>query len=223
MKASKRAYVMTARSAKAGATRERICESVMDLYQEHGMDGFTLDGVASRAGTTVQTVLRAFKSKDNLVIEALNRFVRKGASHTAERPGGFAPTPPGDIAAAVNEIVSVYETIGDLVMRNLNNEERNPALKPLLAQGRAAHGAWVKSVFAPQLKTRNGSARVQLRNCLLVATDVYTWKILRHDLGLARPAVEAAIRQMIAAIAKSEDTNGTHPMAELVGRRKPAA
>src|SRR6185437_15025154 len=71
MKKKKRHYVMTARSAKAEATRERICESVVHLYRERPIDEFTLDEVAQRAGTTVQTVLRAFKSKDNLIIEAL--------------------------------------------------------------------------------------------------------------------------------------------------------
>ncbi len=185
MKRRKRAYVMTARSAKAEATRERICESVMNLYRERRIDEFTLDDVAQRAGTTVQTVLRAFKSKDNLVIEALGRFTKQDSPFVADRPGGFMTSPPGDVAAAIKSIFDVYETIGELVVRNLANESSNPALKPLIDLGRANHHAWLKSVFAPQLKARQGAARTQLFNCLAVATDVYTWKILRRDLGLS--------------------------------------
>ena len=214
---------MTARSAKAEATRERICESVTELYREQSLDVFTLDDVARRAGTTVQTVLRAFKSKDNLVIEALDRLTKKGSPHVIDRPGGFAPTPPGDVAAAVAAIIDVYETIGDLVISNLSNEQRNPELKPLLDQGRENHCEWVRSVFAPQLKSRNGNARTQLFNCLVVATDVYTWKILRRDLGLTRPGAEAVVRNMVTAVTERENSDVTSSLAELVGRRQPAA
>ena len=223
MKRKKRTYVMTARAAKAEATRQRICESVMELYRERPIDDFRLDDVAARAGTTVQTVLRAFKSKDNLVVEALDRFTKEDSPFVADRPGGYAPSPPGDVAAAVKSIFDIYETIGDLVVRNLANEDKNPALKPLLDQGRENHHAWIRSVFAPQLKARHGGARTQMFNCLAVATDVYSWKILRRDLGLSRSAAQAAAIEMITAVTLRENSNGTLSVAQLVGRRQPTA
>jgi AcrR family transcriptional regulator len=219
MKTKKRAYSMTARSAKAEATRERICESVMELYRDRPIEDFTLDDVARSAGTTVQTVLRAFKSKDNLIVAALARFTKEDSEFVSDRPGGFRPSPPGDIAAAVTAIYDLYETIGDLVMRNLGNEDRNPALKALHQQGRKNHFAWVQSVFAPQLKTLRGTARTQLYNGLVVATDVCTWKVLRRDLGLSRGGAEAAVRYIVTAMATKEISDGTVPVAELVGRR----
>jgi AcrR family transcriptional regulator len=214
---------MTARSAKAEATRQRICESVMQLYRERSIDDFTLDDIASRAGTTVQTVLRAYRSKDNVIIEALDRLTKQGSEYVADRPGGFMPSPPGDIAAAVTAIFDVYETVGNLVMRHLSNEERNPALKPVLTQGRVNHRAWVRAVFAPQLKVRGGNARAQLFNCLVVATDIYTWAILRRDQGLSRSGAETVVQTMVAAVTGRENANGTHSLAKLVGRRQPAA
>lgn len=205
MKRKKRTYVMTARSAKAEATRRRICESVMGLYRERSFNDFTLDDVAALAGTTVQTVLRIFKSKDNLVVEALDMLTRKDSPQMAGRPGGFMPSPPGEVAAAVASIYDAYETIGDLVIRHLSEEERNPALKPTLELGRKNHRIWVKEVFAPQLKAcSGGSARDQLFQCLIVATDVYVWKVLRRDQRLSRPMAEAAVRQMIAALTGKE-------------------
>jgi AcrR family transcriptional regulator len=223
MKRKKRTYVMTARSAKTEATRGRICDSVMELYREHSLNDFTLDDVAARAGTTVQTVLRAFKSKDNLVVEALDRLTRKNSPQMTDRPSGFMPSPPGDVAAAVASIYDVYETIGDLVIRNLSEEGRNPALKPTLELGRDNHRTWVKEVFAPQLKARGGGARNQLFHCLIVATDVYVWKVLRRDQKLSRPGAEAVVFQMIEALTSKEASDGTVPVAELVGRRQPAA
>ncbi len=35
---------------------------------------------------------------------------------------------------------------------------------------------------------------------LIVATDVYTWKLLRRDQGLSREQTAAAIRHMVQAI-----------------------
>jgi hypothetical protein len=35
---------------------------------------------------------------------------------------------------------------------------------------------------------------------LIVATDVYVWKVLRRDQRLSRPMAEAVVRQMIAAL-----------------------
>jgi hypothetical protein len=35
---------------------------------------------------------------------------------------------------------------------------------------------------------------------LVVATDVYTWKLLRRDRGLDQATVEARVRQLIASI-----------------------
>jgi hypothetical protein len=80
----------------------------------------------------------------------------------------------------------------------------------------------VKSIFAPQLKGQGGGARTQLLNILIVATDVYVWKLLRRDQGLGRSAAEAIVRRMINNVANPENPNGEHPLAELVGRGQPA-
>jgi AcrR family transcriptional regulator len=179
--------------------------------------------VAKRAGTTVQTVLRAFKTKDNLLLASLDHLSAEGSPFLESNPGGYAPTPPGDVATAVAALFTLYESIGDLVMQHLGDERRRPMIKPLLDHGRQNHATWVKSVFAPQLAQRDGSARTLLFNCILVATDVYTWKILRRDLGVSRTAAEAAMRHMIVSATKEDNKDGTLPVAELVGRRQPAA
>jgi AcrR family transcriptional regulator len=222
MKSRKRVYRMTARSAKAAALRDRICAATIRLYRDAALDEFTLDDVARNAQTTVQTVLRAFKSKDNLIFAALELMADKDSPHFAGQPGGFRRTPPGDVAAAVAEIYSAYEVIGDMVIRNLGDEQRNPALKPLLDRGRNHHREWLRSVFEPRLKKTSGAARERLFNCLIAATDVYIWKVLRRDMGLRRPAAEAVVRQLVTSVTM-EQSNGTVSLAELVRRRQPAA
>lgn len=214
MKRPKRHYVMTARAAKAEATRVRIMEVTNALYGERALDDFTLDEVAQRAGTTVQTILRAFGSKDELVFAALERLAASGVP--------LKPTPPGDVAAYVNAIFDIYEAMGDLVIQRLADEAKRPALKPILDQGRRAHRDGVKAAFAPQLARESGPARAQLLHILLAATDVYVWKLLRRDRRLSRPAAEAIVCRMIEGVTTTETAHGKDLMAELVRRREPA-
>jgi AcrR family transcriptional regulator len=213
-KTGRRPYVMTVRAAKAEATRARILASAMRLYSERAIEDFTLDEVAASSGATVQTVLRAFGSKDRLIFAALGELAAGGMS--------LKPTPPGDVATAVAAIFDVYETMGDLVIRHLNDERGRPALQPILEQGRENHRDWVKSTFAPPLKRQSGAARTQLFNILVVATDIYVWKLLRRDQALGRSAAEAIVCRIINGAAM-EGADGEHPLAQLVGRGQPAA
>ncbi len=216
MKKSKRPYVMTARAERSEATRARIRMAAMQLYREHTIEDFTLDEVAARAGTTVQTVLRMFGSKDDLILAALDEMASGGVP--------LRPTPPGDVAAAVAVIIDLSETLGDLLIQRLNDEQRRPALKPGLDLGRENHRDWVKVAFAPQLAQRRGSARTRLHNALIAATDVYVWKVLRRDRALTRPAAEAVVREMVVSLVTWEEkADGSDSVAELVGRREPAA
>jgi AcrR family transcriptional regulator len=215
MKITKRHYVMTTRAAKAEATRARIRTSAAQLYRESPIEDFTLEAVANHAATSVQTVLRAFGSKDELIYAALEEMAAGGEF--------FKPAPPGDIKAAVSGFFDIYEAVGDLVMQRLDEERRRPALKPSLDQGRENHRDGVKTIFAPQLQRLQGAARAQLLTMLIVITDVYVWKLLRRDMALSRPAAEAVVRKMILAVVEREESHGTDSLAELVGRRQPAA
>ena len=58
--------------------------------------------------------------------------------------------------------------------------------------GKALHRAWVEEVFAPYLAEADD--RDELADLLVVATDVYTWKLLRRDRGLGRDRTERRMR-----------------------------
>jgi AcrR family transcriptional regulator len=215
MKVGKRRYVMTARAAKTEATKARIRISAMELYCQRPIEDFTLEGVASRARTTVQTILRIFGSKDELIYAALEEMAAAGTF--------LRPTQPGDVKAAVSAFFDIYEAVGDLVMQRLNEERRRPALKPSLDQGRENHRDGVKTIFAPQLERQKGAARAQLLTMLNVITDVYVWKLLRRDMALSRAAAEATMRRMILGVIEQEQDHGADSLAQLVRRREPAA
>jgi len=214
MKEKPRRYVMTARASAAEATKARIRAAAIELYISQPIERFTLDEVAERAQTTVQTVLRGFGSKDALVYEALGNMAADGVV--------LKETPAGDVAAAVCAFHDIYETMGDLVIQRLGDEQRRPALKDSLDEGRRNHRDGVRKAFASQLQAARGAWRAQLLNILVVATDVYVWKLLRRDMGLSRAAAEALVCRIIEGVIRRE-AHGENSVAELVGRRKSAS
>jgi AcrR family transcriptional regulator len=215
MKKPKRAYSMTLRAEKAAETRRRILESAIALYGDRSIEDFTLDEVAHRAGVAVQTVLRAFESKENLLLAALHLYAESGVP--------LKPTPTGDVHAAVGAIYDLYETMGDLLMQRLADERRRPAMKPALDAGRANHRAWVEDIFAPLVKGRDRRVRAEMLDAFTAATDVYIWQKLRRDMGLGRAAAEAVVRRMILGETNRELNDGEDSLAQLVRRREPAA
>lgn len=168
--------------------------------------------MARRAGTTAQTVLRIYGSKQALALLAME------ASTDCER----APTPPGDIAAAVKALYDDYDVIGDQVIRYLAEEPRRPALGVRVEAGRRAHRRWVAAAFAPQLAARSGRARNELLHALILATDVYAWKILVRDLRLGRRGAERITKVMLSSLLDGGD-HGKDPVGLLGWRRKPDA
>lgn len=185
----KRTYVMRARAEAATQTRRRILRAALELTVEKVSLEIVLDDVAQRAKVSVQTVLRHFGSRDGL-FDALEEFAK-------EEIGRERAAPAGDPDAAVRVIFDHYELRGDAVMRMLAQEHWDERTRRITELGRRQHRDWVAAVFAPQLEAGD---REELLDLLVVATDVYTWKLLRRDRNLARGDAEARVRQLIAAL-----------------------
>jgi AcrR family transcriptional regulator len=188
-----RAYDMSNRAAQAEATRTRIREAAVGVYQERALDGFTLDEVARRAGVTVQTVLRAFGSKDQLIMKALIAL-------SEETQPIKLPRVPGDAAEAVTIFFDLYEELGDFLIQQLGDEPRLPGLKPEIDAGREGHAKWIEEAFALFLARHEGKERAEIFHALMVATDVYVWKLLRRDQKLDRCDAEAVMRRLVTGI-----------------------
>jgi hypothetical protein len=97
-------------------------------------------------------------------------------------------------------VVTDYEGYGDAIMRLLSQENRVAAFGRIAERGRRLHREWVDRAFGPQLSRRSGAARRLLRAQLIVTTDVYTWKLMRRDLGLGRSAVVEALEGMVVGV-----------------------
>lgn len=189
----RRGYRMVARAEATAALRERIIDSTERLFEELASDRFSLDDVAAGAGTTVQTVLRHFGSKDQLLRATMARGMDRVRDERMQAP-------VGDVPGAVRNLVEHYEDRGDMVLRWLAEEDRNPFMHEILDRGRDFHHEWVAQTFAPQIEHVASTARRRRLAQIVAITDVYTWKLLRRDMQLSHQQARAAIIELIEAL-----------------------
>ncbi|HET8928541.1 MAG TPA: TetR/AcrR family transcriptional regulator [Microbacterium sp.] len=185
-----RSYTSPLRARAAARTGERILLAAYERISTDYYDDVTLDAIAADAGVTVQTVLRRFGSKEGLI-----RAVAQARS-----PGVVAQrdeAPVGDIPGAIANLVDHYESIGDLVMLLLRQEERVPPFAEVTAFGKAYTDGWIDRVFAPWLDERPGEDRQILHAQLFTLCDTYTWHLLRRDRELSRAQTQRALTEMV--------------------------
>jgi len=82
---------------RAGRPRDPACDAAilqatLDIFAEHGYGGVSMDGVAARAGVGKATIYRRYRSKDELMLEALSvlgsRFVATESTNTRSLSAG---------------------------------------------------------------------------------------------------------------------------------------
>lgn len=189
---TKRSYDMRSRAAEADRTRARILDAAVALAGEVPLSGCTLPAIADRAGVSVQTVLRAYGSRDGLFAAAADRAREQVA---AERE-----TPVGDAPAALDVLASHYEAWGDTMLLLLAQESWEPLAAEVTASGKMLHRDWVGRVFAPHLAALDDTDRSEAIDLLVVATDLYTWKLLRRDRGLGRAATIERMHRLVTSV-----------------------
>ena len=186
---SARSYTMTSRADAVASTKERIATAALELLMDRRFDDVTLTDIAAAAGVSHQTVLNHFESKEGVAFAAADLVV----ASTNEARSGVAP---GDTVGAMRRLVADYEQIGDANARWAMDVEHLGSLAPLIEQARHSHRAWLEAAFDPQLPA-DGKARRRVVNALHAATDVYTWKLLRRDLGITRAETERTMVHLV--------------------------
>ncbi len=171
---------MGARAEATAATRDRILDAATEHFLTRWYDEVTLAEIADQAGVTQQTVINHFGRKDELLMTAVERLGPERNRRAADDP--------------VEGVVGDYELGGDAMFRMLALEEKVPAIEPLLTTGRASHRAWVEETFGDALP----ADREPALTALIAATDLFTWKLLRRDMGLSRQETEKAMRRLVA-------------------------
>jgi AcrR family transcriptional regulator len=189
---------MGARARSVEETRNRVLEAFFELASVRMFPEISLDDVASEAGVSVQTVLRHFGNRDSLIDQTM--------AYGAERVGAEMEAPVGDVAAAARAIVDHHERRGRTALLMLAQETSHPQIAKITGLGRDLHRRWVQRVFEPFIGNDE-----DLANLLVVATDVYTWKLLRLDMKLTRGRAERHLARLLQSILPSSASNGDPP------------
>lgn len=187
----RRPYRQTARAAAAEATAQRIVEAFRARLERLWFEDIRLEDVAQDAGVTVQTIIRRFGGKEGL-LGPTSDAIELDVMSTREAP-------PGDAVAAVRALIRDYEADGEVYMRALAQEDRYPALRRVTDTGRAGHRSWVERVFAPELAGIPPEVARRRLDGLVVATDVYAWKLIRRDMGRSVAELEDHMLRLIQA------------------------
>jgi AcrR family transcriptional regulator len=186
---------MRARAEAVEATRRRIARAAMVRFMAEPYEDVTITGVAAAAGVSHQTVLNHFESKEGLFTAAAALF----GSDIERRRESRAPH---DAESAVAFLVDQFEESGDGNVRLAMLDERIEAVAEALEGGRANHQRGLAEVFADRLP-RGAAERRRALAALHAATDVYTWKLLRRDMGMGRRATQQVMTDMVNAIVAS--------------------
>ena len=186
-----RVYNQTARAEAAEQTRLRITRAAFDLQTERLTTEISLDDVAARAGVSVQTVLRRFGSKAELFQASLDWINSEIADERR--------APAGDVPTAIRVLVDHYERHGDFALLMLAQENAYGHVRQMSEAGKRMHRGWVGEVFEPFLPA-GAANHDEAIDLLVIATDVYTWKLMRRDRGLSRHHTEQRINSLVTAV-----------------------
>jgi AcrR family transcriptional regulator len=187
-----RPYRQTARAEAAEMTRRRIAEAFVECWRERWFDEITLDEVALRARVSVRTVIRQFGNKEGLIAG----FIKYLAPEVRER----RTVAPGDIGQAIERLFENYEADGDATVRALAQEQRHPALGPMIDAGREGHRLVAALNFAPWLDLLPEPQRRRALDALVIVTDIYTWKLLRRDMGRSEQEARWMMRTLVQSV-----------------------
>lgn len=198
--ARRRPYRQVARAQAQERTRDALIAAAQREFFAGRWDEASLEAIAASAGSTKQTLLRHFGSKDGLLERALER------GFDEVRDQRFA-APQGDVGGAVDNLLEHYDRWGERAMRIAAAGELGEPATGLGRIARQLHYEWVEHAFGPSLARLSAKQRARCRAALIALCDVHTWWLLSRDLELPRAEVRATLINAIGSLIP-EETNG---------------
>jgi AcrR family transcriptional regulator len=182
--------------ADAAANRVRIVEAALRVLADRGVEGTSIDAVASEAGVGKGTIFRRFGDRSGLFQALLDEHLR------AFQDGFmFGPPPLGPGAPAGERLAAFLDGLLELNDRNLEVMlalERDRWGPPL--GGYVALSLHVESLIGEICPTLDAPVTAQL---LLNAVNVHLLRYLRRDAGVSLATIKASLRPLIAGLSGS--------------------
>jgi AcrR family transcriptional regulator len=189
-----RAYDMTKRVEALAGTRRRIATAALELFKERDFDAVSLNEIARAAAVSHQTVLNHCGSKAGVLLAAGELFSEKVRDLEVDAI-------PGDVASVVRTTCRRYEVLGDANTRWAAMSTRAPEVAEGLARGRLAFQSWLQEMLGDLMPGDDDpEERRRVLLGLHAALDVFTWKLLRRDLGLSEERTEEQLTDLVLGV-----------------------
>ncbi|MDM4763004.1 TetR family transcriptional regulator [Galbitalea sp. SE-J8] len=190
---------MTTRADAAARTADRIADAMLQRFAQLPYDRIRLEDIATDAEVTVQTVIRRFGSKPELLVAVVTREL--GRIVAARESAAAANATPAEVVAALSEH---YERYGALILRTYAVAGQVEGLPEIVARGRAYHVDWCRRAFEEHLEHDTDAARAERRLAQVVAVcDARTWYILRIDCGLGPEPTATSIAELLSPLLRT--------------------
>jgi AcrR family transcriptional regulator len=187
---------MVRRLQQSEATRTRLLDAAWERFSTQPYESVRLSEVAADAGVTVQTLHTRFGTKDGLLDAALQRWMQEQGSRRVHAR-------VGDVDDVVRVLYDNYDDQGEVGLRIMAQEDRIPAIRAYLDVGRRWQRAWVAEVLEPFLAAAPPKERSDLHEALIVALDIYTWRLLRLDIGHPTEDARRIVAKMIRGLVRA--------------------
>jgi AcrR family transcriptional regulator len=185
---------MTKRSDAEGGTRRRIAEAALSLFKERDYDDVSLKEIARAAGVSHQTVLNHCESKAGVLLAAGELFSEEIRDLEVDAVAG-------DVTSVIRTTCVRYEVLGDANARWAAMGTRAPEVAEGLARGRLGFQSWLEEMLGDLLPGDDDpDERRRVLVGLHAALDVFTWKLLRRDLGLTQEQTEAQLTDLVLGV-----------------------
>jgi AcrR family transcriptional regulator len=209
-RASRRRYDSTGRRAQARANRERILHVATRLFRERGYAATSIADVAAESGVSVPTVFAAFKTKVNLLKEAVDVAITGDTEAVAlnERPAmqrvHAAPTAEEALRRYADAVASVGERAYPIFAVLHAAADADPQIAALLArldEQRLTGAGYIAATVAERLGDTDPGRVAYLRDTIWTLNSPQLYGLLVHQRGWSVQAYRDWIATALTALA----------------------